>query len=70
VFKHDPEVYAYENYEKGVKAVQSGAKYSTDVEDLPPNYPPGYKFEPWSIDDIISNMKAAKEFELGAGNWN
>ncbi|KIW04618.1 uncharacterized protein PV09_04365 [Verruconis gallopava] len=70
VFKHDPEAYVYENYEKGVAAVKNGAKYITDVEGLPPNYPPGYKFEPWSIDDIMSNMKAAKEFELGPGDWS
>ena len=69
VFKHDPEDYAYENYEKGVKAVNAGAKYITDVDELPPNYPPGYKFEPWSIDDIMNNMKQAKEFDLGPGDW-
>jgi hypothetical protein len=70
VFKHDPEVYAYENYEKGVKALHNGAEYLSDAEDLPPNYPPGYKFKPWSIDDIMANMKAAKEFDLGGGNWD
>lgn len=68
VFNHDPEVYAYQHYEKGAEAVKSGVKYLTDT-DLPPNYPPGYKFEPWSIDDIMDNMKAAKAFELGPGDW-
>jgi hypothetical protein len=69
VFKHDPEMYAYENYETAVTAVKGGAKYASDVEDLPPNYPPGYKFEPWSIDDIMENMRAKKEFDLGSGDW-
>lgn len=69
VFKHDPEIYAYQNYETAVKAVKGGAQYASDVTELPPNYPPGYKFEPWSIDDIMADMKAKKAFELGAGEW-
>jgi hypothetical protein len=69
VFKHDPEMYAYENYELAVKSVKRGVKYATDVEELSPNYPPGYKFEPWSIDDIMEKMRARKEIELGPGDW-
>jgi hypothetical protein len=70
VFKHDPEAYAVQHYDTAVKAVKSGAKYITDVEALPPNYPPGYKFEPWSIEEVMTNMKAGKPIELGAGNWD
>jgi hypothetical protein len=70
VFKHDPEAYAYENYETAVKAIKGGAKFITDVEALPPNYPPGYKYEAWNIEKVMDDMRAGKPIELGEGNWD
>jgi hypothetical protein len=69
VFKHDPEVYAYQHYDTAVKSVKNGAKFITDVEELPSNYPPGYKYEPWNIENIMDTMKAGKPIDLGAGSW-
>lgn len=69
IFKHDPEAYAIQHYDTAVNAVNNGAKYITDVEALPPNYPPGYKYEPWSIEKVMSDMKEGKSIELGHGEW-
>jgi hypothetical protein len=70
VFKHDPETYAYQNYDTAVKAINNGAKFITDVEALPPNYPPGYKYEPWNIEQVMEDMRAGKPIDLGAGDWD
>ena len=68
VFAHDPEVYAYENWEKNLEAMKAGIPH--DESDVPPNYPPGYKYEPWSIDDIMDKMQRGEQVELGSGNWD
>lgn len=39
-YRHDPEPYAYEKYNKTVGGIQAGARYVTDL-NIPPNYPPG-----------------------------
>lgn len=70
VFGHDPEHFAYQNYDKIVAAQKNGAKYITDDESIPPNYPPGYKFEPWSIEQIMDDMKKGVNVDLGSGNWD
>lgn len=41
-----------------------------DESDVPPNYPPGYKYEPWTIDWVMDCMKQNKPVELGPGNWD
>lgn len=43
----------------------------TRLEDssIPPNYPRGYKFEPWSIDEIMLDLREGKEVDLGIGDW-
>lgn len=69
IFGHDPEHFAHENYDKIVAAVKGGAKYITDADDVPPNYPPGYKYEPWSIEAIIEDMHAKRPVNLGSGDW-
>lgn len=69
VFAHDPEKYAYENYDHVVDSMKKGIKLEDDT-DFPPNYPPGYKFEPWSIDDIMADIRAGKPVELAPGDWS
>ena len=34
-----------------------------------PNYPRGYKYEPWSIDKVMEDMRAGREINLGPGDW-
>jgi hypothetical protein len=69
LFSHDPESYAEENYEKVLLSMKNGVKWYED-ESMPPNYPPGYKFEEWSIEQIIEDKKNGKEPEVGAGDWS
>ncbi|KAF2774452.1 monooxygenase [Teratosphaeria nubilosa] len=68
VWQHDPEPYTYENYAKNVEAMKKGIRF--DESDVPPNYPPGYKFEPWTIDEIMDNMQKGISVDLGPGNWD
>lgn len=68
VWNHDPELYAEENYEKARASIKNGVRFDED-ESLPPNYPPGYKFEPWSIEQIIEDKRNGRETNLGAGDW-
>ena len=68
VWAHDPEVYTYDNYEKNVDAMNKGIRF--DESDVPPNFPPGYRYEPWSIDDIMESMRKGKPVDLGPGDWD
>jgi len=69
IYSHDPEVYAYENYDKAVAVVKAGTPLDED-ESIPPNYPPGYKYSPWNIEKIMDDMRAGRPFDLGPGDWS
>jgi len=69
VWQHDCESYAHENYRKVVECMKKGVPLEEDTS-IPPNYPPGYKYEPWSIDEIMDDVRAGKEVDLGAGDWS
>jgi hypothetical protein len=68
VWSHDPEAYAYENYEKAAQSMKKGIKME-DEDSFEPNYPKGYKYEPWSIEKIMEDMRAGKPIDLGPGDW-
>ncbi|RKU48559.1 hypothetical protein DL546_007944 [Coniochaeta pulveracea] len=69
VWSHDPERYAIENFDKCIENVRNGLDIGDD-EGYPPNYPPGYKYEPWSIDQIMEDMRNGKNVELAPGDWD
>lgn len=69
IWNHDPEIYAEETYEKVVNSIRSEVPWQED-DSIPPNYPPGYKFETWSIDQIIEDKKQGRDTVLGAGDWS
>ncbi|KAI1170147.1 hypothetical protein F4777DRAFT_595441 [Nemania sp. FL0916] len=69
IWKYDPEKYAYENYDKMAEAIRQGVPYD-EVTTIPPNYPPGYKYHPWSIDQIMEDVRAGKPVDLGNGDWD
>lgn len=69
IFNHNPEDYAYENYEKVVQLVQKNIPLDEDT-DVPPNYPPGYKYQPWNIEKIMDDMRNERPFDLGPGDWS
>jgi len=68
IWSHDPELYAKENYEKARASIRNGVRFDED-ESFRPNYPLGYKFEPWSIEQIMEDKKTGRETNLGAGDW-
>lgn len=68
VWSHDPEAYAYENYDKAAQSLQEGIDMK-DEDKFEPNYPKGYKYEPWSIEKIMEDMRAGKPIDLGPGDW-
>ncbi|KAH7120988.1 hypothetical protein B0J11DRAFT_589838 [Dendryphion nanum] len=68
VWGHDPEAYAYENYTKAVESMKKGIKME-DESGFEPNYPKGYKYEAWSIEEIMKDMREGREVVLGEGDW-
>jgi len=62
-------MYALENYAKAVESMKEGVKMEDD-ERVPPNYPPGYKYEPWNIEQVMEDMRAGKPIDLGSGDWS
>ncbi|KAK0640654.1 hypothetical protein B0T16DRAFT_430764 [Cercophora newfieldiana] len=69
VWSHDPEKYAYEVYDRVVESMKKGVAMEDD-ESIPPNYPPGYKYEPWRIEDVMEDMRNGRPVDLGKGNWD
>lgn len=68
VFSHDPESYAYDNYEKVVESMRKGVPFDED-DSIPPNYPPGYKYKEWNIEQIMEDLRNGKPVDLGPGDW-
>lgn len=70
VWSHDPEAYAADNFEKVVDGVRKEVPLSEEIDGVQPNYPPGYRYEPWNIEDIMEDMRNGRPVELGAGDWD
>lgn len=68
VWEHDPEPYTYEHYAQNVETMKKGIRF--DESGIPPNFPPGYKYEPWTIDWVMDCMSQGKPVDLGPGNWD
>ncbi|KAF2242367.1 FAD/NAD(P)-binding domain-containing protein [Trematosphaeria pertusa] len=68
VWAHDPEAYAYANYWKAVRSMERGVDMRDEV-GFEPNYPRGYRYEPWSIEEIMRDRRAGRRVELGSGEW-
>lgn len=60
---HEPEDYVYQNWTKCVNHLVSGAEFENT------NLPPGYKYKPWTIDELL---KASEEeiFIQDQGDWS
>jgi hypothetical protein len=69
IYSHDPEQYAYANYDRIAEAVKLGLPLDED-NGVPPNYPPGYKYSPWNIEKIMDDMRNGRPFDLGPGDWS
>ncbi|TRX91273.1 hypothetical protein FHL15_007878 [Xylaria flabelliformis] len=68
IWKHDPEKYAYENYDKMAETIKQGIPFD-QVDTVPPNYPPGYRYKAWSIDEIMEDVRNGRPIQLGDGDW-
>jgi hypothetical protein len=68
VWSHDSEPCTEENYDKVVMSTENDV-LGYDDESIDANYPQGYKFEPWSIEQIIEDKRNGRETALGAGEW-
>jgi len=63
IWKHDPERYALENYEKVLRCLERGEEWVNT------NIPPGYVPRPWSIDELIPLQEQGKPIVL-EGDWS
>ena len=63
IWKHDPEQYAIESYEKVAGSLKTGQEWMNT------NIPPGYVPRPWSIDELILLQEQGKPIVL-EGNWD
>ncbi|KAI0145454.1 FAD/NAD(P)-binding domain-containing protein [Xylariaceae sp. FL1272] len=68
IWKHDPEAYAYENYEAMADTIRKGVPFD-EVTNVPPNYPPGYRYEPWDIETMLKELETGS-VTLGSGDWD
>lgn len=62
LWKHDPEQYAIDNYDKALAHLQDGTTFHNT------NVPRGYVHTPWTIDELL-DPKKAEEIWL-ARDWN
>ncbi|GAB7360423.1 hypothetical protein MBLNU230_g8379t1 [Neophaeotheca triangularis] len=69
VWSHDPEAHVHQNYAACVDGMKKNIRIEDD-ERVPPNFPPGYRYEKWTIDDIMDDLNNGREVDLGAGDWN
>ncbi|KAF2203821.1 FAD/NAD(P)-binding domain-containing protein [Delitschia confertaspora ATCC 74209] len=69
VWSHDPEAYAYENYQKCVENLKKGIGFAEE-QGFEENYPKGYQWREWSIDDIVKMKQGDGEVDLGGGDWS
>ena len=62
IWKHDPETYVYDNYDKARDNVLNGSSFQNT------NIPPGHVYEPWSVDQLMADVQAGKEV-VRSGDW-
>ncbi len=63
IWKHNPERYAYQNYGNALDYLMSGAPFQNT------NIPPGYEYEPWTIDQLFAKIDGGKKVKFG-GDWS
>ena len=63
VWQHEPERYAAENFGEVVRALRGGRNFENT------NVPKDYEYEPWTIDDIMEDIRDGRDVYLGKGDW-
>jgi hypothetical protein len=69
VWSHDPEAYAYENYDKAAHSEKLGTPMEEENQ-FEPNYPKGYRYEKWSIEEVLEKGEEVGMEWLGSGDWD
>ncbi|CAG9981058.1 unnamed protein product [Clonostachys byssicola] len=63
MWKHDPEQYVYDNYDKCADSITSGNPFDNT------NYPPGHSCKPWTVEELTQASEEGKELEYD-GDWS
>jgi 2-polyprenyl-6-methoxyphenol hydroxylase-like FAD-dependent oxidoreductase len=63
IVEHDPEQYAYENYQQALKHLMEGAPFQNT------NTPPGHVYRPWKIDSLLAAQERGEQTVLD-GDWD
>jgi 2-polyprenyl-6-methoxyphenol hydroxylase-like FAD-dependent oxidoreductase len=63
IVEHDPEQYAYRNYDQALKHLVDGAPFQNT------NTPPGHVYRPWTIDGLLEAQKRGEQTVLD-GDWD
>lgn len=69
VWTHDPEKYAYEHFDKMAESVRNDVPLD-QLGSIPPNYPAGHKYVPWSLDEVMEDVRNGRQVDLGSGDWD
>ncbi|KAJ5777658.1 hypothetical protein N7520_000904 [Penicillium odoratum] len=62
IWQHDPEQYAIENYTSALAHLAGGSAFHNT------NIPPGYVYQPWTIDGLLKALEMGEEIVLD-GDW-
>lgn len=58
IWSHNPERYAFENYDKVLAHLMEGTSFQNT------NFPPGHVYKPWTIDELLQAKESGKEIGL------
>ena len=65
IYQHDPERYAYEKFGLALNHLMND-----EAEFHNTNFPPGHRFEPWTIEDVKRSIaKGESVEEMLDGDW-
>ena len=63
LLRHDPEKYAYENYNKCAEHLLKGVPFQNT------NAVPGYTYKPWTVKELLHASECGKPVE-DEGDWS
>ncbi|KAH8702675.1 hypothetical protein GQ44DRAFT_831827 [Phaeosphaeriaceae sp. PMI808] len=63
IINHDPEQYAYDMYDAAASHLIGGTPFVNT------NFPPGYKYEPWTIQELLAASERGERLKL-EGDWS
>ena len=63
LYDHDPEQYAFDNYDKAMAHIEHGAGFKNT------NAPPGVEYQPWTINSLTKTLEKGEPTILDGG-WS